>query len=115
MELSFRVHDSLSDPRHGCLFSADLKHAYVGISLHPDDRHVFAFKIQRKGQLQPTRMPRGSQSAGFTVNEVVPRGFGALTESHCEPSLLESDTKDRLPSLTFYVDDFFEGFTDFES
>lgn len=66
MELSSRVHDSLPDPRHGCFFSADLKHAYFGISLHPDDRHVFAFTIQGIGQLQPTRMPQDSKSAGST-------------------------------------------------
>lgn len=46
MELSAHVHDSLSDPRHGTLFLADLKHAYYSISLHPDDRHIFAFTIQ---------------------------------------------------------------------
>lgn len=95
--------------------SANLKHAYFGISLHPDDRHVFAFAIQRKGQLQPTRTPQGSQSAGFAVNEFVHRVFGALSEGPCEPSLLESDTPDRLPTLTFYVDDFFGGFPDVKS
>lgn len=57
MELSARVHDSLSDQRHENLFSADLKHAYYSISLHPDDRHIFAFTIQGIGQLQPTQMP----------------------------------------------------------
>lgn len=60
-------------------------------------------------------MPQGSQSAGFTVNEFVHRVFGALSEGHCEPSLLESDTPDRLPTLTFYVDDFFGGFPDVKS
>lgn len=44
-ELSARVHNSLSDPRHGNLFSADLKHAYYSISLHPEDKHIFAFTI----------------------------------------------------------------------
>ena len=71
MELSARVHDSLSDLRHGNLFSADLKHAYSSISLHPDNRHIFAFTIQGLGQLQPTRMPQGAKLARFNINELV--------------------------------------------
>ena len=59
-------------------------------------------------------MPQGSQSAGFTVNEFVHRGFGALNKGHNEPSLLESAILDRLPTFTFYVD-FFRRFPDFES
>lgn len=111
MELSSRVHDSLSDPRHGCFFSADLKHAYFGISLHPDDRHIFALKIQGIGQLQPTRMPQGSKSTGLTVNEFVHHGFGARNDPfYSEPSLLDSNDDSRLPPLTFYVDEFLEVF-----
>ena len=34
MELSSRVHDNLSNPRHKSLFSADLKHAYYIIGMH---------------------------------------------------------------------------------
>lgn len=115
MELSARVHDSLSDPRHGTLFSADLKHAYYSISLHPDDRHIFAFTIQGIGQLQPTRMPQGAKSAGFTINELVHRAFGAINNAGPKPSLLDSKEDDQLPTLTFYIDDFFGGFEDFEA
>lgn len=45
LELSSKVHDNLSDPRHNCSFAADLKHAYLTIPLHPEDRHFFAFTI----------------------------------------------------------------------
>ena len=50
LELSSKVHDHLSNPRHGYLVSADLKHAYLTIPLHPVDRHYFAFTISGIGQ-----------------------------------------------------------------
>ena len=115
MELSSRVHDTLSDPRHRCLFTADLKHAYLTIGLHPDDRHYFAFTISGLGQLQPTRMQQGSKSAGFTMTELIYRCFGPLPEPHCEPSLLHSSSPRDPPPLVFYVDDFFGGFDSWES
>lgn len=114
MELSSKVHDNLSDPRHRCLFAADLKHAYLTIPLHPDDRHFFSFTISGIGQVQPTRMQQGSKSAGFTMNELVYRAFGALPPPIREPSLLHSSSPTDLPVLTFYMDDFFGGFQNFE-
>ena len=85
MELSSKVHDNLSDPRHHVLFAADLKHAYLTIPLHPEDRHYFAFTISGIGQVQPTRMQQGSQSAPFTMIELVYRAFGALPYPYKEP------------------------------
>jgi hypothetical protein len=114
MELSSKVHDNLSDPHHHVLFAADLKHAYLTIPLHPDDRHYFAFTISSIGQVQPTRMQQGSQSAPFTIIELVYRAFGALPYPYKEPSLLHSASPDNLPVLTFYMDDFFSGFRTFE-
>ena len=78
MELIPKVHDSLSDPRHGCLFAADLKHAYLTIPLHTDDCHYFAFTTSSIGQCQPTRMQQGTKSAGFTLTEAVYRAFGPI-------------------------------------
>lgn len=114
MELSAKVHDNLSDPRHKCLFAADIKYAYHTIPLHEDDRHFFAFTISGIGQLQPTRMQQGSQSAGFTMTEAAYRAFGALPSPLNEPSLLHSNSPAYLPPLTFYTDDFFGGFPSFE-
>ena len=114
MELSSKVHDNLADPRHRFLFAADLKHAYLTIPLHPEDRHYFAFTISGIGQVQPTRMQQGSQSAPFTMIELAYRAFGALPHPHNEPSLLHSGSPDDLPVLTFYMDDFFGGFRTFE-
>ena len=71
MELSSKVHDHLSNPATGCLFSADLKHTYLTILLHPEDRHFFAFTIPGIRQCQLTRMQQGSKSAGFTITELV--------------------------------------------
>ena len=56
LELSSKVHDHLSNPRHDCLFSADLKHAYLTIPLHSNDRHYFAFTISGIDQVQPKRI-----------------------------------------------------------
>ena len=45
IELSSKVHDHLSNSRHEMFMSADMKHVYFTISLHSDDRHIFAFTI----------------------------------------------------------------------
>ena len=114
MELTYKVHDSLSDPRHGYLFAADLKHAYLTIPLHLDDRHYFAFTISSIGQCQPTRMQQGSKSAGFTLMEAVYRAFGPIPAPRPEPPFLYSNDPATLPPLVFYMDDFLGGFADFD-
>ena len=45
LELSPKVHDHLWNLSHGCLLSADLKHACLTIPLHPNDRHYSTFLI----------------------------------------------------------------------
>lgn len=114
MKLSSKVHDNLADPRHECLMAADLKHMYLTIGMHPEDRHYFAFTISGIGQLQPTRMQQGSQSVGFTMTEAVYRAFGALPPPMKELSPLHSGSPSTLPPLTFYMNDFFGGFENFE-
>ena len=111
LELSSKVHDNLSNPHHKCLFVADLKHAYLTIPLHPADRHYFAFTIAGIGQVQPTRMQQGSKSAGFTMTELIYRAFGQLPPPWNELSLLHSSHPDLPPILSFYMDDFFGGFS----
>ena len=114
LELSAKVHDYLANPRHGCLSSADLKQAYLTIPLHPEDRHYFVFTISGIGQVQPTRMQQGSQSAGFTMTELCYRAFGPIPGPNPEPFLLHSSDPNIPPPLVFYMDDFFGGFQDFE-
>ena len=115
MELSSRVHDILSDPRHGVLFMADLKYAYSIIPLIEKCRHYFASTIPGIGQIQPTRMQQGSMGAGFTLTEGVYKAFGCIPAPNPEPSLLHSSDPQKSAPLTFYMDDFFGGFPDFES
>ena len=115
VELSSKVHDHLSNPSHGSLFKADLKHAYLTVPLHPDDRQYFAFTISGIGQCQPTRMQPGSKSAGFTMTAAVYKGFGFIPPPQQEPSLLHSDDPSVPPPLSFYTDDFFGGFRDFQA
>ena len=112
--MSSKVHDNLSDPRHRCFFAADLKHAYLTIPLHPEDRHFFAFTISGIRQVLPTRVHQGSKSAGFTMTELVYRAFGALPPPIKEPFLLYSADPENFPVLTFYMDDFFGGFQSFD-
>ena len=115
VELSSKVHDHMSNPSHGNLFKADLKHAYLTIPLHPEDRHYFAFTISGIGQCQPTRMQPGSKSAGFTMTAAVYKAFGFIPPPCPEPSLLHSDDPSVPPPLSFYTDDFFGGFRDFQA
>ena len=114
MELSSKVHDYLSDPRHKTFFQADIKHGYFSVILHPEDRHVFAFTIPGIGQLQPTRMPQGSRTAGHTMSELMNITLGPIPGPSPEPSLLHNDL-DGPPQLAFYMDDIFSGHIDFES
>ena len=114
LELNSKVHDLSSNPHHVCLFSADLKHAYLTVPLHPEDRHYFAFTISGIGQIQPTRMQQGSQSAVFTMTELSCRAFGLIPAPHPEPSLFDSPDSAIPPPLVFYMDDFFGSFQDFE-
>ena len=45
LKLSSKVHDHFFNSRYECLFSTDLKHAYLIISLHLNNKHYFAFTI----------------------------------------------------------------------
>ena len=56
LEMSSKVHNHLTNPYYNCLFSADLKHAYLIIFLHFEDRHFFVFSILDIEQIQFTRM-----------------------------------------------------------
>jgi len=112
--LSFKMHDNLADSRHRCLFSANLKHAYLRISLHSNDRHYFAFMISDINQLQSTRMQQSLQSAEFTLIELMYWAFEALPSSHRESSLLHSNNLEKLSVMIFYMNDFFDGFRSFK-
>ncbi|KAI0995670.1 hypothetical protein K3495_g12511, partial [Podosphaera aphanis] len=117
VELMSRCHDYLGHPAHKMFFKLDLKHGYWAISVHPEDRHYFAFSIPGLGQLQPTRMPQGSCSASFSFTELMYLVLGWIPPNIDHPeieSLLASKTADVLPECTFYIDDIFSGFKTFE-
>ena len=114
LKLCSKVHDYLADPRHVCYFQADIKHGYFCIMVYRDDRYIFAFTIPGIGQLQPTRMPQESASAGFTMSELMNILLGPIPEPNPEPSILHSDTSDPPPAI-FYMDDIFGGFPSFEA
>lgn len=105
------MHDYLSDLMYKIYFSANLKHIYYYIELHPDDRHYFAFYLPSIGQLQLTRIMQGSQSSTFTMNELINIMFGPIPAPNPEPSLLHRDTvaleepnanSQTLPSMIYY-------------
>ncbi|SLM37975.1 Ribonuclease H-like domain [Lasallia pustulata] len=114
LELMSKVHDYLSDPRHQTFFQADVKHGYFSVVLHPEDLHLFAFSIPGIGQLQPTQMPQGSRSAGFTMLELMNITLGPIPEPQSEPSLMHGEHAKPAP-IAFYMDDLFSGHPDFES
>ncbi|POS81794.1 hypothetical protein EPUL_006422, partial [Erysiphe pulchra] len=78
MELMSEVHDYLSLPQHRCFLQMDIKHAYWSIPVHENDRHIYAFFIPGIGQLQPTRMPQGCGTSGFSMQELMQIVWGAL-------------------------------------
>jgi hypothetical protein len=114
LKLSSKVHDNLSDSRHQCLFSTDLKHAYLIISMHSENRHYFAFTIFGIDQIQLTRMQQESKSAEFFMTEIVYRAFDQLSSPIKESSLLHFEDSMHLSVLTFYMNDFFDEFKSFD-
>jgi transposase InsO family protein len=117
------AHDYLSHPNHNCFLQCDIKHAYWSVGIYPPHRHYFAFSIPGHGQLQPTRMPQGSVTASFSMNELMYLVLGTIPKSpqaeeagydDSEPSLLSSTSPDKLPGTCFYMDDIFSGQNSFE-
>ena len=118
LESMARVHDHLSDPRHQCLMQADLKHAYYSVLLDPDCRHFFSFFVPGLGQLQPTRMPQGSKSSGFTMTELTTILLGPIPSPNPEFSLLHSPPNGKPgdpPTCVYYQDDIFGGHPSFDA
>ncbi len=126
MPLMSDIHDFLSEPRHGCFIQLDSKNAYWSIPLSTDCRKYLAFTLNNKPQLQPTRLPQGSQSATFGLTQCMNIALGAIpklpdgmvtTEGKdgSEPSLLHQSHPDESDKLKFYMDDIFGAFQDFDS
>lgn len=114
MELADRVHRQLGISSHRTYFSADMKHGYWGVLVHPEDRHYLAFHIPGIGQLQPTRMPQGTRSSSFTYTELMNIILGPIPSPNPEPSLMHSKHHGKPADACFYIDDIFGGHASIE-
>ncbi|XDG01516.1 hypothetical protein ABKA04_001131 [Annulohypoxylon sp. FPYF3050] len=101
------LHAHLSDPRIGSISKFDLKHGYWSILVHPDTRHILAFEIPGFPQLQPTRMPQGTQSAAHSMSEMMRIMLGHIPEPNPEPSFIAPSAPDALTCAVEYIDDVF--------
>ena len=69
MELMTEIHNYLAFLDHKCFLQFDIKNAYWSIVQHPQDRFIYAFYVSTLGEVQPTRMPQGTNAAGYTMNK----------------------------------------------
>jgi len=96
------------------LFAVDLKYIYYTILLYRENRHYFVFIISSIDQLQSTRIQQKSQLIRFTIIELVYRAFEFISLFYLEFSLLYLDDLVILSSITFYINNFFDEFRDFD-
>ena len=115
MKLNSKVHDILSNSKHDVLFMTDLKYAYSIISLIEKCKHYFVSIIFEIDQIQSIRMQQESMRAEFILTESVYKAFECISTSNSESFLLHSSDSQKSVSLIFYMNDFFEEFSDFES
>ena len=114
LKLMFKVHNYLSDSRHKTFFQADIKYRYFSVVLHSEDCHLFTFTILGIGQLQSTKMPQKSRSAGFTMLKLINIMLEPILKPHSESFLMHRESSG--PALiAFYIDDLFSGHSDFKS
>jgi hypothetical protein len=81
------------------------------------DTFISMNSIPGIGQLQPTRMPQGSCSAGFSFTELMYIVLSVVPPSASFPgmeSALVSDSPTSLPKCASYVDDIFSGCRTFD-
>lgn len=102
MSLMFECHDYLSNFRHKCFMTADLKHVYFGVLVHSDDREFFAFIISSMSQLQSIKMQQGFQTTSFIMSELMTRAFEEIFE---ESFLFQNITSNKSSLITYYQDD----------
>jgi hypothetical protein len=115
LKLFFKVHDNLFDSRHKVFFSIDLKHVYLIISMHSNDRHYFAFFISSIDQVQFIRIQQNSKFVEFIMTKLIYKAFDSLSSSaDLESSFLHSTDSHHLSVLIFYMNDFFERFQNFD-
>ena len=114
IEAAANVHNLLGIPSHQCLFSADTKHGYWAVNVHPDDHHYLAFHVPGIGQVQPTRMPQGARTSVFTFGELMNIVLRPIPSPKTELSLLHTKTPQDSALLAFYMDDTFGAFKTYQ-
>ena len=115
IKFNSKVHDILSNFRHDVLFITNLKYVYFIILLLKKCRHYFASTISKINQIQSTRMQQNFMKAEFILTKNVYKTFECISIFNSELFLLHSSNSQKSASLTFYMNDFFEKFSDFES
>lgn len=120
MQLMNECYDYISNLRHECYMTVDLKHVYLTVKIYLDDWRFFAFIISRLGQLQLTRMQQKSKLVSFTMSKLMCKALREISENSDqnrskESSLLQSLASDLPPSLTFYQDNILEEHVSFEN
>ncbi|POS82252.1 hypothetical protein EPUL_005966, partial [Erysiphe pulchra] len=125
MPLMSTIHEFLDDPKWKFFCQFDFKHSYWSISLDQKSRHYLAFTLDDLQQMQPTRLPQGSASATFGLCEALRIVFGdipPLPDGQKLPdgsdgsfhSLLRSDSPNERAHMSFYMDNIFAAFSDFD-
>jgi len=71
MKLNSKIHNNLTDSRHKCLMTVNLKHAYLTIDMHSKNKYYFAFIISEIDQLQSIRMQQEFQFIKFIMTKAV--------------------------------------------
>ncbi|KAI1003105.1 hypothetical protein K3495_g5102 [Podosphaera aphanis] len=128
MPLTSTIHEFLDDPKWKFFCQFDFKHSYWSIALDQQSRQYLAFTLDDLQQMQPTRLPQGSASAAFGLCEALRIVFGDVPplpdglrlpddsdgSDSSSPSLLRSDSPEEKAHMSFYMDDIFTAFTNFE-
>ena len=92
----------------------NIKYNYFSIVLHLNNCHLFAFSISEIEQLQLTQMSQKSQSADFTMSELINITLESISEPQSELSLMHEKLMKSV-SIAFYMNNLFSGHSDFES
>ncbi|KAI0993056.1 hypothetical protein K3495_g15128, partial [Podosphaera aphanis] len=125
MPLMSTIHEFLDDPKWKFFCQFDFKHSYWSIALDQKSRQYLAFTLDDLQQMQPTRLPQGSASATFGLCEALRIVFGDIPplpdgqrlpdgSDGSFPSLLRSDSPEEKAHMSFYMDDIFTAFTNFD-
>ena len=114
IEIITIVYDLLSILSYQCLFLADIKHEYLLVNVHFDDRNYLAFHVSRIEQTQPTCMPQRARTSCFTFSKLINIVLGSISTLQSKSSLFYGKTAKDSALLAFYMDNYFEAFKTYQ-